>query len=140
MPTLKRARRKTANTSAANRRSRKERVDPLIAPADAPIEPGSAPLVIVGVGASAGGLEAFSQVLRGLSPEIGIAIVLIQQAIGVAGETWLWSGLPAGHAVLRATGLRFLVFDAAGLVLMVAAYWFLNARIGWRIPASEEAD
>ncbi len=33
---------------------------------------------IVGVGASAGGLEAFSQLLRALAPDSGLAIVLIQ--------------------------------------------------------------
>lgn len=53
-------------------------------------------------------------------------IVMIQQAIGVAGETWLWLGLPAGHLGLRATGLRFILFDAAGLVLIGAAFFFLK--------------
>jgi len=34
--------------------------------------------VIVGVGASAGGLEAFSQLLQALPPDPGVAIVLVQ--------------------------------------------------------------
>ena len=44
-------------------------------------------------------------------------IVLVQQAIGLAGESWLRFGLPAGHAALSASIERFILFDAAGLVL-----------------------
>lgn len=47
-------------------------------------------------------------------------VILVQQAIGVAGETALWLSLPPGHAALSATGLRFMVFDACGLLVMGA--------------------
>src|SRR5690242_10756009 len=40
--------------------------------------PSAADMIIVGVGASAGGLEAFSQVLEALPPNPGFAIVLVQ--------------------------------------------------------------
>src|SRR5262245_48637639 len=36
------------------------------------------PFPIVGVGASAGGLEAFTQLLQALSPNLGMAIVFVQ--------------------------------------------------------------
>src|SRR5256885_2644863 len=36
------------------------------------------PFPVVGVGASAGGLDAFSKLLHGLPPDIGMAFVLIQ--------------------------------------------------------------
>ena len=49
-------------------------------------------------------------------------VILLQQALGLAGETWLWLGLPSEHAALRATGLRFILFDGAGLLLMGAAH------------------
>jgi len=52
-------------------------------------------------------------------------VVLIQQAIGFVGETWLWLTLPAGHSPLRATGLRFMLFDGIGLIAMAVAYWLL---------------
>ena len=48
--------------------------------------------------------------------------VLAMQAIGLAGESLMLAGLPAGHAVLRATGLRFIAFDGAGLVILLIAY------------------
>ncbi len=51
------------------------------------------------------------------------AVLLVQQAIGVAGETWLWLSLPPGHAALYETGLRFILFDGLGLALMSAAFW-----------------
>ena len=37
-----------------------------------------APFSIVGVGASAGGLEAFTQLLKALPPDTGMAFVLVQ--------------------------------------------------------------
>ena len=56
------------------------------------------------------------------------AVILIQQAIGLAGETWMWATLPAGHAPLRATGLRFIAFDGAGLAGMALVFWLLRHR------------
>ena len=53
-------------------------------------------------------------------------VVLIQQAIGFAGETWLWLTLPAGHSPLRTTGLRFILFDGIGLIAITGAYWLLR--------------
>lgn len=55
-------------------------------------------------------------------------VLLVQQLIGVAGETWLWLNLPQGHANLAASGLRFIVFDAAGLVVMSLAYALLFCK------------
>jgi hypothetical protein len=54
------------------------------------------------------------------------AVLLAQQAIGLAGETWMWLTLPAGHAALWATGLRFIAFDGAGLVGMGLVFWLLG--------------
>lgn len=56
------------------------------------------------------------------------AVVLVQQAIGLAGESFILWGLPAGHEVLAGSILRFIAFDAAGLVLMGAAFLALRKR------------
>jgi len=56
------------------------------------------------------------------------AVLLIQQAIGLAGETWMLATLPPGHDALRTTGLRFIAFDGVGLVGMGLLYWLLNHR------------
>lgn len=54
------------------------------------------------------------------------AVVLAQQAIGLAGESWIRLSLPDGHAMLAASIERFVAFDAFGLVLMAATFaWML---------------
>jgi len=62
------------------------------------------------------------------------AVILVQQAIGLAGETWMWATLPPSHAALWATGLRFIAFDGAGLVGMGLAFWLLGHRGGFTPP------
>src|SRR5262245_32490180 len=47
-------------------------------PYAAEAEPPTNPFPVVGLGASAGGLEAFSELLRALPPDTGMAFVLIQ--------------------------------------------------------------
>ncbi|HIH03385.1 MAG TPA: chemotaxis protein CheB, partial [Methanoregulaceae archaeon] len=49
-----------------------------IPPAPAPVEQPPAPARIVGVGASAGGLEAFEQFFPAVPPETGLAFVVVQ--------------------------------------------------------------
>lgn len=60
------------------------------------------------------------------------AIILVQQLIGVVGETWIWLTLPSGHEALRQTGMRFILFDSGGLIAMLAVYLFLfrNRKLG----------
>ncbi|MBN2840237.1 MAG: hypothetical protein JXP37_04690 [Coriobacteriia bacterium] len=50
------------------------------------------------------------------------AVVIAQQLIGVAGETMLLTSLPAGHEVLAASIERFILFDAGGLLALVAGF------------------
>ena len=52
-------------------------------------------------------------------------VVLAQQAIGLAGESALLATLPSGHGMLAASVGRFIAFDAAGLVVMAAAFAWL---------------
>ena len=46
---------------------------------------------------------------------------LAMQAIGLLGETALLLLLPPGHEPLRATAMRFILFDGFGLVLLLVA-------------------
>lgn len=64
-------------------------------------------------------------------------VVLVQQAIGLAGETWLLTTLPTGHDTLASSVMRFIVFDGVGLVLMAAAFAAL-LMTGGRPPRPEE--
>jgi len=53
-------------------------------------------------------------------------VILAQQVIGLAGESWMLFELPPGHLALQQTGLRFIFFDGLGLLLMAAAYVVLR--------------
>jgi hypothetical protein len=47
---------------------------------------------------------------------------LAMQLVGVLGESAILLTLPAGHATLHGTLLRFIVFDVSGLAALVAAF------------------
>ena len=47
---------------------------------------------------------------------------VLMQTIGLVGESLLLSTIPAVNAALRGTILRFIYFDALGLVLLLAAF------------------
>ena len=51
---------------------------------------------------------------------------------GAAAESWILLSLPVGHAALAASIIRFIAFDAAGLVLMAAA-------LAWLVLADRRA-
>lgn len=61
------------------------------------------------------------------------AVVLMQQLIGLVGETWLLLRLPAGHDTLAASITRFAAFDCAGFALMLLA--FILSRESNRVDA-----
>jgi hypothetical protein len=48
---------------------------------------------------------------------------LVMQLLGLVGESAILFLLPLGYAALRASILRFIAFDAAGLILLVFAFW-----------------
>ncbi len=54
-------------------------------------------------------------------------VTITQQIIGLAGESIILAGLPAGHTVLANSILRFIAFDALGLVIMAAVHGALLA-------------
>lgn len=52
---------------------------------------------------------------------------LVMQALGVVGESLILLTLPAGHATLTGSVTRFIVFDAAGLLFLLAA-WVISRK------------
>jgi hypothetical protein len=46
---------------------------------------------------------------------------ITMQAVGLLGESILLAGLPAGHTALQATAIRFIAFDASGLLFLILA-------------------
>lgn len=47
---------------------------------------------------------------------------LAMQVIGLAGESIIYFSLPAVHDLLRASILRFIIFDAFGLLLLIVVF------------------
>jgi len=50
-------------------------------------------------------------------------IAIAMQAIGLVGETWIYLSLPVVHAAARASIMRFIIFDALGLLALLGAAW-----------------
>ncbi len=59
---------------------------------------------------------------------LSLAEAVAMQAIGVIGETAIWLALPLEHAVVRLSLLRFILFDSAGLVFLLAAAWVTRVK------------
>ena len=55
-------------------------------------------------------------------------VVVVQQVIGLAGESWLLSSLDPGHHTLAATAARFVFFDTLGLIALAAAFLLTRER------------
>ncbi len=56
---------------------------------------------------------------------------LAMQSIGLLGESLVLLTLPPDHLLARASIVRFIVFDTAGLVLLMVAAWLTQAF--WRL-------
>ncbi|NLG29334.1 MAG: hypothetical protein GX557_15600 [Chloroflexi bacterium] len=60
---------------------------------------------------------------------------LVMQSIGLVGETALWLTLPTGHALLRSSAWRFMLFDGAGVALLALAVWLASRVARPREPS-----
>jgi hypothetical protein len=58
---------------------------------------------------------------------LALKLALAMQLVGLAGESFIFSGLTAEHALLQASILRFMAFDATGVLLLGLAL-FLAQR------------
>lgn len=58
-----------------------------------------------------------------LRQRVSLYEALAMQTIGLLGETLIYLDLPATYALGRASLLRFILFDSAGLVLLLVAAW-----------------
>lgn len=52
-------------------------------------------------------------------------VIIAQQAIGCIGEACILATLDAGHELLASSIMRFIAFDAAGLVIELIAFLLL---------------
>jgi hypothetical protein len=57
---------------------------------------------------------------------VSLIQAVLMQAVGFVGESILWLNAPIGHELMRASILRFMLFDGAGLLLLAAAFLLVN--------------
>ena len=72
-------------------------------------------------------LVALSHPLR---YRLALKLALAMQAIGLAGESLIFLGLTPEHGLLQDSIFRFMLFDAAGLVVLAAALWLVRKELG----------
>jgi len=60
---------------------------------------------------------------------ISLVEAILMQSVGLVGETFLLLGLPPGSLTLHATGMRFILFDGAGLLLLLTALWVVKRGV-----------
>ena len=53
-------------------------------------------------------------------------VALAMQVIGLVGETLIFASLPTTSEILRASLVRFIVFDGLGLAALLAAAWLVR--------------
>jgi hypothetical protein len=59
--------------------------------------------------------------LHPLKHKVSLIEAVIMQGIGALGETILLLCLPGAHTTLHASVMRFILFDAGGFILLLAA-------------------
>ena len=62
-----------------------------------------------------------------LRHRVSLREALVMQAVGVIGESFILFSLPGGHTLLHTSLLRFIIFDASGVIALLGA--ILLARI-----------
>jgi hypothetical protein len=61
---------------------------------------------------------------------ISLFEAIVMQAIGLVGELLLLATFPPGHALVRATVWRFILFDGFGLLALLLAAWLTRKQHG----------
>ncbi|MHC1785153.1 MAG: hypothetical protein AB9891_20795 [Anaerolineaceae bacterium] len=57
---------------------------------------------------------------------VSLIQAVFMQAVGFIGESILWLNTPSFHESVRASILRFMFFDGAGLLLLLAAFLIIK--------------
>jgi len=63
----------------------------------------------------------FFAVFDPVKQKISLISAVLMQTIGLVGESLLYRTIPLEHKVLRGSVMRFIIFDGAGLVLLLVA-------------------
>lgn len=97
--------------------------DPMsyVAPFELSGEPGRAAVIGIGILFVMWQVPYVFALVQPLRNRRSLVEAVVMQAIGLVGETLLLRTIPLTHSELRASILRFVFFDAGGLILLVVA-------------------
>ena len=65
------------------------------------------------------------------------SVVLIQQLIGLVGESLIFTGLPTEHEVLASGIIRFITFDGAGFIAMGVSFIWLCREMSQKTASAK---
>ena len=84
--------------------------------------PGEAAVRGVGVLFLMWNVPYIAALLSPLRYRLALTLAVVMQSLGLVGESYILSTLPAGHANLHTSISRFIAFDGIGLLLLVLAF------------------
>jgi hypothetical protein len=58
--------------------------------------------------------------------KVSLIEAVVMQFLGVLGESLIFLNLPVEFHILRGSILRFITFDAAGLLMLIGAFWLVK--------------
>ena len=97
---------------------------PYVAPFELSGEPGRAAVIGIGILFLMWQVPYVFALVHPLRNHRSLLEAVLMQAIGLVGETLLLQSIPVTYPTLRASILRFILFDAAGLLLLIVAAAF----------------
>lgn len=57
---------------------------------------------------------------------ISLYEALVMQTLGLVGESLIYATVPEIHSLVRGSIMRFIAFDAFGLILLIGAAWIIR--------------
>ena len=112
---------------------------PYVAPFELSGEPGRAAVVGIGILFVMWQVPYVFALVHPERNRRSLLEAILMQAIGLVGESLLLRSIPLAHTALRASILRFIIFDAGGLLLLLTAAVFIF-RIKKATPGESHAD
>jgi hypothetical protein len=94
---------------------------PYVAPFELTGEPGRAAVIGIGILFVMWQVPYVFALVHPLRNRRSLVEAVVMQAIGLVGETLLLRSIPIAYSALRGSILRFIIFDAAGLLLLLIA-------------------
>ena len=107
---------------------------PYVAPFELSGEPGRAAVIGIGILFVMWQVPYVFALIHPLRNRRSLVEAVLMQTIGLIGETLLLRTIPTAHVMLRASILRFVIFDAGGLLLLLVAagytFGLLKSKLG----------